>query len=145
MKSEKTLPLVASREEINRNVATLDGYLENPNSREGAYAKGLIGRGRCFVVVSVSGGCRFYPSRFMGYVDNSMEKHEEMGEHKNATGEITRDGRDTNPAISQCLGELIEKGNSQWGELEKKYKEFCAKLSLVPNGNERKFWKPISG
>jgi len=100
-------------------------------------------RGKCFVVVSAPNGWRFYPSRFMGYVDNTMEKHTKMGKPSNVR--TAKDGKKTNPAISHCLGELIEGGGNQWDGLEARYREFCIKLGITPIGNKRKFWKPISG
>jgi hypothetical protein len=88
-----TLPLVKSVAEIQRNAATLGAYLQNTNSLEREYAKERIGKGRCFVIVSSPHGYCSYPSRFMGYVDNSMEAHERMGEIKKKTWKTTRDGK----------------------------------------------------
>jgi hypothetical protein len=139
------LPLVKNKGEIQRNIVTLDDYLKNENSCEGEYAKGLIQKGKCFVIIGSPNGYRFYPSRFMGYVDNSMEKHEKMVELKRSTGKITRDGRNTTPKISGILGDLIKKGNKQWGHWEAEYKKFCNKLDITPDNNARKFWDPVSG
>jgi hypothetical protein len=144
MKKNNTLPLITKKEQILENTATLDRYLKKGNSQESEYAKGLIQRGKCFVVVSSHDEYSFYPSRFIGYVDNTMGKHEEMGEAKRATGKITRDGRDTTPAISEILGDLIEVGNKQWGTFETAYNKFCEKLGITPYKKERKFWRPIS-
>ena len=41
-----------------------------------------------------------------------MEAHERMGEKRIETGEITRDGREANQAISAILGDLILKGDT---------------------------------
>ncbi|HEY8804974.1 MAG TPA: hypothetical protein VIM42_07740 [Clostridium sp.] len=53
---------------------------------------------------------KFYPSRFIGYVDNNIDEH---------LNNVYKDGKETNPAISEILGcrpafEL---------KLEKEYKE----------------------
>jgi len=137
------LPFVSNKREIMVNVATLNGHLEKPNTGEREYAKGLIGRGRCFIVVFSPEGYRFYPSRFMGYAGNSMEKHKKMGELAKATGTIVRDGKDTNLVISNILGSLIESDDDQWFSLEEEFHKFCRKLNVLPSDHKRKFWKPI--
>jgi hypothetical protein len=144
MEKETTLPLVKERGEIQRNAVTLGGYLDNTNSIECEYAKSLIEKGKCFVIVASPKGYRFYPSRFMGYAGNSMEAHEKMGEIKRRTGKITRDGRTTNQAISRILGDLIERGDGQWARWETEYQIFCKKLGVIPYHVERKYWDPIN-
>jgi hypothetical protein len=142
---EGTLPLVSSVAEIQRNAETLGDYLQKPNSPEGRYAKERIRMGKCFVIVSSANGYCFYPSRFMGYVDNSMEAHERMGELKKKTGRPTKDGRKTNPTITAVLcEELIEERNEQWDRWETEYKKFCNELGVVPDNVARKYWPPIT-
>jgi hypothetical protein len=144
MENNHTLPLIKNKNEILQNIKTLDGYLEKTNSPECEYAKGLIQRGKCFVVVSSpDGGYRFFPSRFMGYANNTMEKHEKMGEMRRITGKTTRDGKVTNPRITMFLGDLIENGHEQWSHFETEYKNFCRKLRIIPNSINRKFWPPV--
>jgi hypothetical protein len=139
-----TLPLVRSVAEIQRNAETLGGYLQNTNGTESEFAKELVGKGKCFVIVSSPNGYCFYPSRFMGYVDNSMEAHEKMGELKKKTGKSTKDGRDTNTVITAVLGEeLIKRENEQWGRWEAEYNDFCERLCVAPYNNDRKYWPPI--
>jgi hypothetical protein len=80
----------------------------------------------------------------MGYVDNSMEAHERMGELKKKIGKPTKDGRKTNPKITAVLGEeFIKKENEQWGRWETEYRNFCERLGIVPDNNDRKYWPPI--
>jgi hypothetical protein len=132
---EDMLPLVSNVAEIQQNAETLGAYLQNANSQDGKFAKNLIRRGRCFVIVSSPNGHCFYPSRFMGYVDNSREAHERMGE---------KDGKDTNREIKAALGEeLIKRGNEQWGRWETAYNDFCGRLGIVPYNVPRKYWPPI--
>jgi hypothetical protein len=138
-----TLLLVKNREQIQRNAVTLDEYLDKTGGPEYEYAKRLIGRGYCFVIISSQTSYRFYPSRFMGYIGNSMEAHERMGEIRRDTGKTTRDGKKTNPAITKLLGALIKRGGSQWGCWEAEYKNFCKKLGIIPDNNERKYWQPM--
>ena len=138
MGNENTLPFIETKEDILKNAETLNDYLGKSD-----YAKGLIQRGKCFVAISTKDGYRFFPSRFMGYLNNSMEAHEKMGEIRIETGEITRDGRDTNPVISDILGELIENNDSKWEFYETKFMNFCKKLNIEPYDNERKYWEQI--
>jgi hypothetical protein len=78
----------------------------------------------------------------MGYIGNTMEAHEKMGEIRRCTGESTRDGTKTNPAISRLLGNLIPKGR-QWHYWEREYKNFCKRLGITPVNNRRKYWPLI--
>ncbi|GMO70413.1 MAG: hypothetical protein Ta2A_19010 [Treponemataceae bacterium] len=144
MGDENTLPLVTKLEEILQNVTTLDTYLENPNGVEYGYTQRLICRGHCFAVISSENGYVFYPSRFMGYIKNSREAHEKMGEMKRITGRPTRDGKQTNPAITEILGDFIAETDDRWGELESEYRAFCKKLKIFPSDIKRKYWQPIS-
>ena len=144
MENVFTLPLVNSREDIMANVDILERYLEKPYSAEGEYAKKLIGAGKCFVVICATAGFKFYPSRFVGYVGNTMQNHERMGEAKKRTGVTTKDGKKTVPRMSKFLGPCLKAGDGQWDALEVAYQNFCKKHDVVPYGNNRKFWKPIS-
>ena len=144
MEKNNMLPLITKKKQILKNVATLESYLKKGNSRESEYAKNRIQKGKDFVVVSSPDGYSFYPSRFIGYANNTMKKHEEMRELKKITRKTTIDGKETTPAIFEVLGKLIEKGNEQWDFFEAEYKKFCDKLGVTPDNNEWKFWQPIS-
>lgn len=134
------LPLVEQKAQVLDNVETLNKYLGQADSAECRYAKGLIRRGHCFVVVDTADGYRFFPSRFVGYINNSMADHKKMGREK------TRDGKQTNPAISAILGNLITNTEQQWSSLEEAYKAFCKKLGTHPGSIPflRKYWHPIT-
>ena len=134
------LPLISKREEILKNIDTLNGYLGNTNVNECDYAKKLIQRGKCFIAFPYKGEYRFYPSRFMGYVNNTMETHEYMGKKKKETGETTKDGRKTNPVISAILGNLILVDDNEWNNLELSFLKFCKKFDIDPSNKERKYW-----
>lgn len=76
---------------------------------------------------------RFAPNRFVGYADNSMEKHE---------NNVFKDGRDTNDVITRILGSApIEDA-----EMESAYLKYCSKLFITPRakgafGAKRKYWR----
>lgn len=127
------MELVETLEEIKDNMRTLDRYLRNKREPEYSYALSRIKRGTCFIADNSSGEYRFYPSRFIGYVNNTMNRHEN-NEYKN--------GRETNPAISAILGRNV----SANAELEQAYREYCRRLGFEANekgafGVHRKYWK----
>lgn len=84
------------------------------------------------MVVHSKGRLIFGPSRFLGYVGNTLEAHERND---------GKDGRDTNDAISAVLG--TEPASDDF--LEAHYKAFCARIGVTPNrtgsfGVQRKYW-----
>jgi len=75
---------------------------------------------------------KFYPSRFLGYVDNNMDAH---------VNNDDKDGRKTNPKISVILGTKPVFNL----ELEEAYVRYCEQLGFKANkkgsfGVERKYW-----
>ena len=127
------VPTVESLDEVLDNCATLDGYIESRKDPEYTYALDLVKRGTCFLAIEDEGEYRFYPSRFIGYYNNSMVQHENNGD---------KDGRVTNPAIAA----VIHQGNPTPNpELDAVYKKYCASLGFHASdkgtfGVERKFW-----
>ena len=127
------VPTVESLDEVLDNCATLDGYIESRKDPEYTYALDLVKRGTCFLAIEDEGEYRFYPSRFIGYYNNSMVQHENNGD---------KDGRITNPAIAAA----IHQGNPTPNpELDAVYKKYCASLGFHASdkgtfGVERKFW-----
>ncbi|MCB1660680.1 MAG: HNH endonuclease, partial [Pseudomonadales bacterium] len=74
----------------------------------------------------------FAPSRFIGYANNTIDKHE---------ANHSKDGRETTPKISKLLGKDCVFDE----ELEKSYREFCQALGFEANdtgafGVKRKYW-----
>lgn len=129
------MQLVQSLSEIRANIQTLDKYLDGKHEPEYSYALGLIKRGTCFIAVRSELIYKFYPSRFVGYIGNTMDKHQNNSE---------KDGKETNPAISSVLHEDV----SYDPELERAYREYCESLGFTANekgsfGVQRKYWKLI--
>jgi hypothetical protein len=92
----------------------------------------LIKRGVCFVIYEHDGKLILCPSRFVGYLNNNMNAHL-VNEYK--------DGRETNPRITEILGRPPEENEY----LEKEYIGFCAHLDISPSGTgsfgvRRKYW-----
>ena len=126
------MELVKSLEEIRHNIAVLNAYLDKKTDPEYSSALGLVKRGICFVADSSSGKYRFYPSRFIGYADNTMDKH---------MSNTTKDGKQTNPAISTILHDKPQHNL----QLEELYQTYCPSLGFEANekgsrGIDRKYW-----
>ena len=126
------MKLINDKEELIKNIETLEGYLTEGNDYSTKEATSLIKRGTCFVAYQVDKELRFAPSRFIGYIDNKLEIHSVSH----------RDGRETNKAINSIL-ETKPLPNEK---LEKKYFEYCNELGIQPNekgafGVQRKFWR----
>lgn len=86
---------VSNLNELITNIQTLDGYRYSQIDPEYDFALNLIKNGTCFVAMEDSSVYRFYPSRFIGYADNSTDAH---------LNNVEKDGKETNPAISKIWG-----------------------------------------
>lgn len=127
-----SMELVQNFNDIKINMTILDEYLGQKTDPEYSYALNLVRRGTCFIAVLGKDGYRFYPSRFIGYKDNTMERHENNYE---------KDGKVTNPQISNILDKKLQLSNM----LNIEYKKYCESLGFVAwekgsFGVERKFW-----
>lgn len=123
--------LVADISQIEWNIEMLENYLVDGTDEEKEAVRSLIRRGRSFIAYQVNQELRFAPSRFLGYINNNLSKHNK------AKSERMVDGRDTNPAISKILGrELV---SSEY--LENEYTAYCMALGEVPDNHPHKFWK----
>lgn len=125
--------LVENQNDILKNIELLDSYLGRGNESEKEFALALIKKGTCFLAVKYNNSYKFYPSRFVGYKDNSMDSH---------LNNEYKDGKETNPAISNILRDKPVTNL----ELEKEYKKYCEELGFVANqkgsfGVERKYWE----
>lgn len=128
------MPVITSKEELFDNCKVLDEYIKSRRDPEYSYALDLIKRGICFVAIQTKGDYKFYPSRFVGYKNNSRLKH---------MNNRWRDGRETNPAISYVLKEGEPLPNI---ELEVLYREYCERLGFEAMdkgsfGNDHKYWE----
>lgn len=126
------MKLIQDSTQLKQNIEKIENYLSNGTEQQKTETIKLIKRGTCFIAYSTGKELRFAPSRFLGYVDNTISKHKN-NENKN--------GGVTNNAISEIL-EAEPKQNSR---LEKEYFEYCKKIGIVPSksgafGATRKFW-----
>jgi 5-methylcytosine-specific restriction protein A len=71
------MELVQTVADIEENIGQLETYLNSPGSPEDqAFARSLIGAGRCFVALRRGDHLFFGPSRFVGYRNNSRMSHQ---------------------------------------------------------------------
>ncbi|MCK4542962.1 MAG: hypothetical protein KAU17_12065 [Spirochaetales bacterium] len=121
------MELISSMRDLEENLITLEKYKGSDDYRYVEFYKGLIKRGRCFVAYKNNGQYLFAPSRFIGYKNNSMEKHLANDE---------KDGRETNPVIDKIIGVQSEPDKS----LEGKFRHLCVNLGIEPWRVKRKYW-----
>lgn len=123
--------LIENKNELKTNLIKLDEYLESNNEQEHDFAINLVKKGICFVLKEKNNKLRFYPSKFIGYVSNTMEAHQDY---------VNKDGRDTNNVISETLGNVPISNT----EIDNQYIKYCETLGFTANntgafGVERKF------
>ncbi len=127
------MELITNRTQLIANIETLERYLFKGNETEKREALSLVKRGICFVAYKVGDETRFAPSRFIGYIGNTIEKHQ---------ANPTKHGTFTNAAIKSILRDDPWRNES----LEEKYFEYCGRLGISPNKRapfnaDRRFWK----
>ena len=128
---EKPMDTIQTPEDLYANLMTIENYLTSSNKDVVSFAESLIKNGTCFIAYELDNEIRFAPSRFIGYLSNSLEKH---------NSNSTKHGSITNNAIQTLLG--IEKKSKK---LEKQYIEFCSSIGIKANatgsfGHSRKYW-----
>ena len=126
------MELVKKWEDMKKNLMTLEGYRVSGLADEVDFYLNRIKKGICFVVYEHSGKLIFGPSRFVGYLNNNVDAH-----HANEY----KDGRETNPEISEILGSPPKEDEV----LEEAYKKHCESLGITPKetgpfGVKRKYW-----
>lgn len=118
---------IETREDVVQNIKTLYSYL-NDKSNDSTYqwATGIFKNGRTYVIEIVDSNLRFAPSRFVGYKDNSIKKHQEDPGNGNLTNEV--------------LSELYQKEDDE--RLEQLFQKELARYDLSTTSKKRKYWIP---
>lgn len=132
------MDFVKNRNNLQVNADTLYDYLIGNNVEKQIFAKNLIKRGRNFVIHKIDTELRFYPSRFMGYKDNTQEKHDKSRDEirLGLNKENTVHGRKTDRHITSILG-----NHSESDEMDSEYRKFCKKYGIETNQTKKhKFW-----
>lgn len=124
------LEFVETLEDIAMNVQMLARYLKSADNKERTFAASLIKLGRNFLAVDDNKNILFFPSRFVGYKNNSYTAH---------SANIFKDGTDTDPVISRILDTSYEHNSI----LELKYQKFCESNGIIPSKIKRKYWPQV--
>ena len=119
--------LISSKAQLIKNLDRVEGDLSSSSSELSETMAQYIARGRVFVTYIVNGKYHFAPSRFVGYKDNTLVKHQNNNE---------KDGTITTPAISKILGVK----NQFYLELEEAYLTYCDWLGVTATEHKRTFW-----
>jgi hypothetical protein len=131
MKKMRVVPTLAALE---KNIATFEA-LQSSSAANSESFRNLIKRGTCFVPYDHNGKISFAPSRFIGYEENSIERHRQNSE---------KDGRITNEAITAIIGMRPQ----PHPHFERLYLQFCERTGVTPSrsgtfGAPRKYWSTI--
>ena len=138
------MELVKSVKDILENAKRFDKYIESGNSDEKELAINCIRWGRCFVVVKDNDNYKFYPSKYIGYKNNSASGYYDAyynaealpGEEKHRDAAYyTFDGRMSNKAINKVLGCACQKDYA----MSERFIEYCNMYGLK-GSEKKKFW-----
>lgn len=121
------MELVENKEQIIDNCKYLIKNINNINVKE------IIDKGHCFLRCSYAGRTYFFPSKFIGYKDNTIEKYLKAQEiHTTANisnnNKIRRkfDGGMTNNKIQKYINKKFENNPTIYNE----YEDFCYSLGI---------------
>jgi putative restriction endonuclease len=123
--------LITTLDQIENNIAELERG-RNAKGKELEEYQALIKRGTCFLPYESQLGLSFAPSRFIGYIENTLVTHSDNP---------NRDGRVTNTAIKKLIGHWPR----EHIDLEQAYIAFCGAIGISPSktgafGVARKYW-----
>lgn len=126
------MSLIETYDDLLRNCAELEEARKGGGQVKGLYA-GLIGRGSVFLPYVAGDGIAFAPSRFIGYVENTVLAHEQLEE---------RHGWHTNTRVREIL--RAQFGFTIWNVVDEAakshYDSFCEGLGIVPRKSKKTFW-----
>jgi predicted HNH restriction endonuclease len=121
------MDFVSTKEEIRDNLEQFEKYLRGTNGeREFAYSR--ISGGKNFMAYKIDGEFRFVPSRYIGYANNTKDKH-----YKNRS----KHGTQTTEKINKIINHNRPLPNKK---LESEYLLFTSKLGIKPHKRDRKYW-----
>jgi HNH endonuclease len=121
--------LVENLSDIEKNVDTLIDAIHSDTPDRQRFAD-WVKAGAVFYPYQFGRILAFAPSRFIGYKNNSRQKHEKFV----ANG--TADGKTTNPVISKIVGSR----NVPDASLELAFQRYCSIIGVEPFNKKRTFW-----
>lgn len=120
--------LISTRTQLINNLDRIENYLTSSSDEIYDAMAQYIAHGRVFVSYIVDGKLHFAPSRFVGYKNNTLIKHQN-NEEKNGTI--------TTPIISK----ILKSRNKFYAELEEAYITYCEWLCVTPTKHKRTYWR----
>ena len=120
------MELVTTIDEITDNLVRFDRYRTSTSSQHRSFFADRLRLGKIFVLGIIDGRHVFCPSRFVGYVNCTAQKHVAFPR---------KNGSITTPRINRLLGE-----HSADGAAEAKYLELCRQLNIQPSEKGRTYW-----
>ena len=82
---------IETRDDVIRNIKTLYHYLSDENDDDTyQWASSIFKNGRIYVIEIIDSHICFSPSRFVGYKDNTKEKHQKNHGDGNQTNDILK-------------------------------------------------------
>lgn len=69
------MDLITNTEQLIKNIETIENYLTEGDEEEQYKASCLIKKGSCLISYNIDNEVRFAPSRFLGYIDNTLSRH----------------------------------------------------------------------
>ena len=82
---------IETRDDVIRNIKTLYHYLSDENDNDTyQWASSIFKNGRIYVIEIIDSHICFSPSRFVGYKDNTKDKHQENHGDGNQTNDILK-------------------------------------------------------
>lgn len=126
------MKLIEKLSDLIDNAVYLEAKIKSKNKAEREMAVQLIEKGICFVRYKVNRRTIFAPSRFIGYKNNTLQRHQHS---------ISKHGSTTNNRIKRILNKRASADRA----MEKEFREFCKNIniSVKPFGSfgiVRKFW-----
>jgi hypothetical protein len=120
---------VTTYDEIERNAFALLDVAHGAGADRDAALK-LIRGSFVYFPLEYEGQLAFAPSKFIGYRENSVSRHEAL---KRVEG---RDGRKTNVAVDKILGKSFADE-----ALDIRLKEYCSALGIEVENKKHRFWR----
>ena len=122
--------LIDNRDELIKNLDTVESYLNGDNDEVVEIMAELIRKGKNFVAYNFNGSTHFAPSRFVGYKDNTIRKHfqKDNGKHGTYTSQRLR--------RSDILG--IDRPDP---ELQTEWESYCRECGVEPTKGTKTFWR----
>lgn len=123
--------LIENLDELTNNLEQVEDYLNGFDVVANEEMVRLIGNGTNFVAYKINNEMHFAPSRFVGYLNNTLRIH--------LVKDNGKSGRETSPRIDEILGTKRTYNT----ELEKLYHDFCEEIGAFPKrmiNTQRKYW-----